>query len=97
MRVLERERLSCKEFGSLPDEERFASFTFQAATLQARVSRFNRTGNTTGRNMQNEPVLPQTALSRPQIHSYFANFDPRDTYSSNMFSCGNFSKRRTSR
>ena len=26
VRVLERERLSCKEFGSLPDEERFASF-----------------------------------------------------------------------
>jgi hypothetical protein len=76
------------------DEERFASFTIQAATPQARVSRSNRTGNTTGRNMQNGPVVPQTALSRPQIHSCFANFGPRDTYSSNMFPCANFLKRR---
>jgi hypothetical protein len=97
MRVLERERPSCKEFGSLPDKERFASFTFQAATPQTRVSRSNRIGNTTGRNMQNGPVVPQTALSRPQIHSCFAKFGPRDPYSSNMFSSANFSKRRRGR
>jgi hypothetical protein len=49
MGVLERERLSCKAFGSLPDEERFASFTAAQATFQERVSRSNRTGmhNTT--------------------------------------------------
>jgi hypothetical protein len=61
------------------------------------VSRSNRIGNTIGRNMQNEPVVPQTALSRPQIHSCFAKFDPRDTYSSNMFSYAKFSKRRRGR
>jgi hypothetical protein len=103
LRVLEREgwwkcwRGGGSKGGVVRDEERFASFTAAEATFQARGSRFNRTGNTTGRNMQNGPVLPQTALSRPQIHSYFAKFDPRGAYSSNMFSCGNFSQRRTSR
>jgi hypothetical protein len=65
--AMERERLSYKEFGSLPaDEGRFALFTAVEATFQARASRSNRIGNRTGRNMQNGPVVPQTALSRLQ-------------------------------